>query len=418
MPRKPREEDSTQRVSLLLATSPQAAWENVIHPWFKKIATGDLRDERPIVVVTASRSQAYFVRSRLLDAGKNLLGVKFLSPPQLRELLLRNRHLNIPLREHLRLFLAIAAEEFASENSNNEGALVAKSIARDPDHLLRALDQIRAAGWSFEEIDAPALRAIAAQFEKQSRASGFTFAYDADRDAAQSAPQSPRLFSNLLLFGFDAAHWPFWPLLRAATLSSTDSTIILNDPRDEARDLDETWIGTWEETFGAVEIVPPCEKSTSSFVESLPIPESNIHFLVGRDTKQQAKAIVALAAKFLADPQCERLGILFWRPGALTRLVATFLQSAEIAHNDSIAHLAPSTFDDHTWRAWLELQEAPRLKLLFRFLRATSAEIFEKTSLSKVPEASRRGPIEKRFPMLAVTLYLKAIFSGRFACAT
>ena len=391
MPRKPSQRGSTQRVSLLLSPSPEAAWENVVRPWFERIATNGLREERPIVVVTGSRSQAYFVRSRLLDRGKNLIGVKFLSPPQLRELLLRSRDLNVPLREHLRLFLAITAEEFASENDDNEGALIAKSIARNPDHFLRALDQIRAAGWSFQEIDAPPLREIATEFEKRVRASGFTFVYDADHAAAQFAPQSPPLFSNLLLFGFDAAHWPLWPLLRAATLSSIDSTIILNDPRDEARDLDETWIGTWEETFGPVEIVPPCEKSASSFAESFPIPASNIHFVVGRDTTQQAKAIVALAAKFLSDPQCERLGILFSRPNALTRLVATFLHSAKIAHNDGIAHLAPSAFDDHAWRAWLELQEAPRLKLLFRFLRATSAEIFDKTSLSQVEGTLRRA---------------------------
>ena len=391
MPQKPNQGGSTERISLLLSPSPEAAWENVIRPWFEKIAASGLREERPIGVVTASRSQAYFFRSRLLAEGKSLLGVKFLSPPQLRELLLRGRDLYVPLREHLRLFLAITAEDLASGNGNNEAALIAKSIARDPDHFLRVLDQIRAAGWSFEEIDEPPLRAIATQFEKQVCASGFTFVYDADRDAVQSAPQSPPLFSSLLLFGFDAAHWPLWPLLRAATLSSTDSTIVLNDPRDEARDLDETWVGTWEETFGAVEIVPPCEKSTSSFGESLPIPPSNIHFVVGRDTTQQARAIVALAAKFLADPQCERLGILFSRPSALTRLVATFLQSAQIAHNDGIAHLAPSVFDDHAWRAWGELQEAPRLKLLFRFLRATSAEIFEKTSLSQIEETLKRA---------------------------
>jgi hypothetical protein len=391
MPQTPSQEVPTRRVSLLLSPSPEATWEQIVRPWFENIATDGLREERPIVVVTASRSQAYFVRSRLLEEGRNLLGVKFLSSPQLRELLLRGRDLNVPLREHLRLFLAIAAEELASENGNDEAALVAKSIARDPDHFLGALDQIRAAGWSFQEIDAPPLHAIAAKFEKQVCASSFTFVCDADRDAARFALESPPVFSKLLMFGFDAAHWPLWPLLRAATVSSADSTIVLNDPRDEARDLDETWVGTWEETFGSVEIVPPFEKSESSFAEYHPVPPSNIHFVVGRDTTRQAKAIVALAAKFLADPQCERLGIVFSRPGALPRLVATFLHSTKIAHNDGIAHLAPSAFDDHAWRAWLELQEAPRLKLLFRFLRATTAEIFEKTSLSQVERTLRRA---------------------------
>jgi hypothetical protein len=398
MPRKPREGGFARRVSLLLSPSPEAAWENVVRPWFEKTATRGLREEQPVVVVTASRSQAYFFRSRLLAEGKSLLGVKFLSPPQLRELLLRSRDINVALREHLRLFLAIAAEEVA-EKGDREDSLVTKSIARDPDHFLRALDQLRAAGWSFDEIDEPPLAAIAADFEKQVRECGFTFVYDADRDAALSAAESPSVFSNLLLFGFDAAHWPLWPLLRAATLSSSSATVVLSDPRDEARDLDETWVGTWEEDFGPAEILPPPSAvSRPAFPRPLAEDRSDllalpadIHFLIGRDTTQQARAIVALTAKFLSDPQCERLGILFSKPDALARLVATFLQSAQIPHNDGIAHLAPSAFDDDAWRAWLELQEAPRLKLLFRFLRATSALIFEKISISQVEETLRRA---------------------------
>jgi len=401
MPWKPSEGGSVRRVSLLLSPLPEAAWEHVVRPWFEKTVTRGLREEQPVVVVTASRSQAYFFRSRLLAEGKSLLGVKFVSAPQVRELLLRGRDIKVALREHLRLFIAIAAEEVAREKGDNEASLVAKSIARDPDHFLRALDQLRAAGWSFDEIDAAPFGAIAGRFEKQARDCGFTLVYDADRDAVLSAAEAPSLFSNLLLLGFDAAHWPLWPLLRAATLGSTSATVVLNDPRDEARDLDETWVGTWEEEFGPAEILPPpsavsrparprslAEGGSDLLTPALP---TNIHFLIGRDTTQQARAIVALTAKFLSDTQCERLGILFSRPGALARLVATFLQSAEIPHNDGIAHLAPSAFDDDAWRAWLELQEAPRLKLLFRFLRATSAAIFEKISISQVEETLRRA---------------------------
>ena len=401
MPQKSSEEGSAQRVSLLLASSAETAWEHVVQPWFEMIATRGFREEQPAAVVTASRSQAYFFRSRLLSEGKSLLGVKFLSPPQLRDHLLRGRDLNLPLREHLRLFLAIAAEELANENGDNEAALVAKSIARDPDHFLRAVDQLRAAGWSFDEMDALPLRAIAAQFEKQMRECGFTFVYDADRDAAKFAAKSAPLFSALLLFGFDAAHWPLWPLLRAATLHSTNTTVLLNDPRDEARDLDETWVGTWEESFGTSEILPPSsavsrlslrdQEATGRLDLFTPTAPADTHFLVGRDTTQQARAIVALTAKFLSDPQCERLGILFSRPGALARLVATFLQSARVRHNDGIAHLAPSAFDDDAWRAWLELQQTPRLRLLLRFLRATNGEIFKKISTLQVEETLRRA---------------------------
>src|SRR6266516_6824025 len=378
----------SRRVSLQIGASPEAAWENVVRHWFERTATRALRDNKPPAVVTASRSQAYFFRSRLLAEGKSLLAVRFLSPPQLRELLLRGRDLHVPLREHLRLILAITAEEFASKSSDDGTVLVAKSIARDADRFLRALDELRAAGWTFDEIESPALREIAARFEQRVHECGFTFVHDADR-AARAHTQP--LFSNLLLFGFDAAHWPLWPLLHAATLRADKATVVLSDPRDEARDLDEAWVGTWEETFAPAEVIPGTNgESTASSVESLLVPASNVHFVIGRDTTQQARAIVALAAKFLADSHCERLGILFSGPGALPRLVATFLESAGIAHNDGIAHLAPSAFDDDAWRAWLELQQTPRLKPLFRFLRVIEGRIFDGLSVLQIEETLRR----------------------------
>src|SRR5438477_218508 len=228
----------SRRVSLHIGASPEAAWKNVVRHWLERIGTRILQAKKPAAVVTASRSQAYFFRSRLLAEGKSLLAVKFLSPPQLRALLLRDGGQRVPLREHLRLILTVTAEEFASKSTDDKTVLVAKSIARDADRFLRALDELRAAGWTFDEIESPALREIAARFEQRVHECGFTFVHDADR-AARAHTQP--LFSNLLLFGFDAAHWPLWPLLHAATLRADEATVVLSDPRDEARDLDETW---------------------------------------------------------------------------------------------------------------------------------------------------------------------------------
>src|SRR5207237_5015019 len=227
----------SRRVSLHIGASPEAAWKNVVRHWLERIATRTLQAKKPAAVVTASRSQAYFFRSRLLAEGKSLLAVKFLSPPQLRELLLRGGDQRVPLREHLRLILAVTAEEFASKSTDDETVLVAKSIARDANRFLRTLDELRAAGWSFDEIESPGLRETVARFEEQVRKCGFTFVHDADRAALANVQP---LFSNLLLFGFDAAHSPLSPLLHGAALSADETTVVLSDPRDEARDLDET----------------------------------------------------------------------------------------------------------------------------------------------------------------------------------
>ncbi|MGH8164618.1 MAG: hypothetical protein ACREP1_09820, partial [Rhodanobacteraceae bacterium] len=354
--------------------------------------------------MTPFRSAAYLLRSKLLSRDISLLGVEFLSPAQLREKLLSGNR-NLPLREHLRLLLATAAGKIATSAPNSEEVLVAKSIERDPDHFLRVIDQLGAAGWSPDEIDEPGLRTVAKAFEKIVHHCDFQFVHEADRDATGTLAKAPPVFHWLLLLGFNGAHWPLWPLLHAAATAATEATVCLSDPRDEARDLDETWIGTWEETFGAAQPIAAADAEAVSLLENLNrLPETPaekatraahpieaIHFLVGRDTPEQAKAIVALTAKFLQDENCERVGILFPRSGALPRTVARLLEANEIAHNDGLAHFGPSAFDDDAWRAWLELQQSPRLKILLRFLRATSAKIFEKLPVREVEDVLRRA---------------------------
>ena len=390
MPRKSAPENS-RTVSLHIGASFRAAWENVLLPWFESVATSAFTESEPVAVITPFASDATFLRSKLLERGISLLGVRFLTPAQLRELLLRDSGARIPLREHLRLLLAVAAEQFVSEN--NEAKIdhngtptvsIAKSVERDPDHFLRALDQLGAAGWSFDEIGPGALRQIAARFEKIVRDCGFQFVHEADRATIANAEKSAPRFGHLLVSGFNGAHWPLWPLLRAAVVSAENAVVVLSDPRDEARDLDETWVGTWEEVFGAAQVIDAvAERSASS--------NEHIHFLVGRDTTEQAKAIVALTAKFLCQENCERIGVVFPRTGALPRLVAAFLASAKIAHNDGVAHLTPSVFDDEAWRTWLELQKNPRLKTLLHFLHALPAKIFERLSIFEVEEVLRRA---------------------------
>ena len=138
MPRK--KSDAPKRaISLHIAPSFPAAWESVVLPWFESVALASLQSSEPVAVVTPFPSGASFLRSRLLDRSIPLLGVRFLTPPRLRELLLVDGAAKAPLREHLRLLLAIAAES-AAESENVDLAAIAKSISRAPDNLLRVFD--------------------------------------------------------------------------------------------------------------------------------------------------------------------------------------------------------------------------------------------------------------------------------------
>jgi hypothetical protein len=404
------DEKTSARVSLRIGNSLRDAWSEVIRPWFSSAALAAPTAEGLVAVVTPFRSHAHFLRNQLLAEGTSLLGVRFLFPAQLREILLRQTGPRVPLREHLRLLLAISAEEFArrakSAGDNNDGSVMtAKSVARDPDHFLRAIDQFNASGWSIDDLQPKALREIAKSFAARVHSCGFEFVHVADGEALTKAYKPPRLFSNLLVTGFDGAHWPQWPLLRAAVTTAANATVVLNDPRDEARDLDEAWVGTWEETFGAAEPIGAgnaepaisigdrlrLSETDSVRTARMDQPLTNVHFLIGRDATEQARAIVALAARFLGDSTCERIGILFPGSGALPRLVARFLESARIAHNDGIGHLAPSAFDTEAWRMWLELQQNPRLRVLLQFLRAAGSDVIERVPISQIEDALKNA---------------------------
>src|SRR5262245_6243726 len=284
------------RVSLHLATSFDAAWENMLLPWFEKIAPQTFEETAAVAVVIPFRTHAQLLRSKLLADGISLVNVRFLVPAQLREFLLRESGLKLPLREHLRLLLAIAAEEItANVESEQSDSPIARAVARDPDYFLRLFDELGAAGWDVAEVGQPVLASIAAQFKNMCRECGFAFIHEADRRAAANAAKLPPRFSQLLITGFDGAHWPLFPLLHAAVKSSQEAAVILNDPRDEARDIDETWVGTWEEIFGEAEPVPePYAKANRKTREKDELHK--VHFLVGADTTQQARAIVALTA--------------------------------------------------------------------------------------------------------------------------
>src|SRR5439155_15049028 len=95
---------------------------------------------------------------------------KFLTPPRLRKLLLAEDAASLPLREHLRLLLATAAESVAARASDDVDLVaIAKSISRSPDNLLRTFDRVSAAGWNLQDIGAPAVREIIREFQKSVR---------------------------------------------------------------------------------------------------------------------------------------------------------------------------------------------------------------------------------------------------------
>src|SRR6266480_7950613 len=406
MPRRKTEEPK-RSMSLHIGSSFASAWESVLWPWFKTAALASLESNEAVAVLTPFPSGAAFLRSKLLEHQISLLGVKFITPPSLRELLLAEDASSLQLREHLRLLLATASESVASRASDDVDpaavtsaeearAAIAKSISRSPDNLLRTFDQVSAAGWNFQDIGAPAVREIIQEFQDLVRQSEFTLVHEADRDALAAAKSAPPRFSHLLLIGFTAKHWPLWPLLQAAVSFAKRATVVLEYPREQTRAADESWIGTWEETFdSAAPIADPPERN-HPFVHLNQPPviatdsdkREEPQFLVGLNATEQAQAICAIALKFLAEKSCTRLGILFPRAGARVRLVSEFLTRSGIPHDDAIGHLTPGEFEEPSWNAWLHLQENHQIEPVLRFLEA-NPDSMDGPSIQEVRENLR-----------------------------
>lgn len=349
--------------ALRLASSPDAAWHGAIEDWFKQAAVAAWNSECPVLVVVPTRGQIQALKGRFLAAGLSALGLQFVTPPYLRALLAAESESMPAPREHLRLLLALAAEQLLADTRLPEAQrLAAVSVRRTPDHLLRLLEQLSGAGADFEQIDLPAFRPVVRRFRAHLKAAAFEISPESDRRALAHARQTGPALGPLLITGFHGGHWPLWHLLRAAVHSSQHATVLLQHPREQAHDLDSAWIGTWEETLGEAQLI-----ATDL---AAPASERPTTFLAGMDMREQVEAIAAAAHQSLADEHCTRLGIVFPAAGSLPRLVAAALTRLGLPHYDAMGQMAPGLFEAPDFWSWIELQRTPRLNVLLRFLTA------------------------------------------------
>jgi hypothetical protein len=252
--------------------------------------------------------------------------------------------------------------------------------------LLRTLDRLENAGWDFEALGLAAFQPIIRRFWEQLRACGFVLPARFDRELLERTPDQA-LFANLLVAGFDAAHWPHWFVLQAAVRSAQAATVLLEYPLENA-DIDLCWIGSWEEALGAATpVAAPAPKRPRGQGDAL-FSEAEMRgeraagprytFIAGVDASEQAEAIALVCLRFFSQQNCERLGMVFGAAGSLSRLVASALERHDIPHHDGLGHLAPGPFESNEWRAWVELQRSPRVGSFLRFFQALpdAAELF------------------------------------------
>jgi PD-(D/E)XK nuclease superfamily len=373
--------------------SVREACDDAISPWFDRVLPGAWKHPLPSLVVVPTRGQANDLKARLIAKGSSHLGLQFVTPPSLRGLLARNDATPAAEPEHLRLLLAIAASEMEDWPNESE-ALAAKAVARAPALLLRALDRLETAGWKFEELGLSSFTPVVQRFNELLKKCDFVLPGETDRRRLQEAARGRREFSHVLITGFDGAHWAEWFLLHTAVELAENATIVLEEPRENFSDIDLCWIGSWEEVCGEAQrttlATTALGDSLFSEMEMCGGAETakRFDFLIGTNFSEQAEAITRQCVRYLAEEKCTRLGVIFPGRGGLPRLVASSLERLGIPHNDALGHIVPGIFESAEWRAWIELQRAPRLNSFLHFLNALpdpavvspkiSRQVFEK----------------------------------------
>src|SRR5690349_19187734 len=91
--------------SLHIGSSFADAWVELIRPWFEALSVTGFTESGPNVVVVPFRSTGYTIKRLLLNSGISFLGIRFMSPTDLRELLAARTNSRVAPRQHLRFLL-------------------------------------------------------------------------------------------------------------------------------------------------------------------------------------------------------------------------------------------------------------------------------------------------------------------------
>jgi len=373
-------------VQLLATTSAEERWRAVAGPWLHRQAATAWKEARPTVVLTPDRAAGFHLRSRLVVEGKPLLGVRFWTPSDARKFLVTQYpvKLRAATQAELRLLTRSCAEKLAQRDGADNASL--RSVIREPSAFLRAYDLLLGAGWNPALDGADYGRELAGELRRELEKSGIATQAGLHRQLWLEASLSPRpVIANLLVDGFNAAHWPLWDLLKAVVLSADDVEVALSQPRFFGETIDQLWNSSWEDFTKTETIIPEsaAEPPPSPFAQLAAsyetgaretLPKRDLTFCVTPDLATQTRAVVLRALDFLQREDCARLGLVFPEANALALGVADELRRLGLPMNNGPGVIAPGPFECRAWPAWLALQDEPGVPRLIDWLRACDAE--------------------------------------------
>lgn len=364
-----------RRAELWRAAAFADFWEQPIRPWLERLSADAIHDSRATVVVTPSRGIGHELKRRFLECGPGALGIHFWTPGDLRQHMvgLISPGRKIASREFLHLLLAQSAASCI-------GAGLASAVSFDPAILMRALDELAAAGWDWTELDGgEEAQSIIREFERRLTSSGFCTVQACDW-ALLKAVQNSRAWPlrAVLIHGFSGANWPIFPLLLAAARSAEDALVTMASPRRLAEKVDQIWIGSWEQHLDlCTREVEGCGTMGrfQELAESLEAGHvaargqiEGLDFEICEDAAAEARAILGRTMTWLAAHASGHIAVVFQRAGVVSREVGRLLDSFGVPHDDALGFRSGHAADEAAWREWLLLQTEWTAGRLARFL--------------------------------------------------
>ena len=369
---------------LYFTASVEEQWRALAGPWLREQARTAWKNLKPTVILTPSRAESFYLRSRLVDEGVAYLGLRFWTPSDARKFLLAEwlPDTGAPTQAELRLLARTCAEKLARKAGSDNATL--KSVIREPGAFLRAYDLLLGAGWDPAREGAVYGRDLAREFQRALKKHRIATQSGLHRELRKKAPsQKEPALANLLVLGFNATHWPLWDLLKAAVFSAGESLVALSEPRVFAEEIDQLWISSWEEITKTEAVSPdgptaptddnqPFAPLVASYEKGQPThaPGEGLAFCVTPDLASHVRAIVLQALDYLKRDSCLRLGIVFPEANALALGVAAELRRLGIPLDDGTGAWTPGLFEKRYWQSWLALQEEPGVPTLIAWLRA------------------------------------------------
>ena len=329
--------------------SIDSLWQQVAVPWLESCSELSGKTDENWNIVVPHHAYAHDIKRRWLREKRQnngLLGLRFLTPPQCRQLLTARRLPGLHAISKNSLQLLIAASALQDNNA------FAKSLEKDP-----ALFADTLLSCAFANIPPNQVRELLniqsglfEELEGLLHKTNLQLPGHIDWQLSQKTHPNDTVFNHVLLWGFDASHWPLLALLQAVVVNSTQTHLLALSGWVESTPPEALWQSTWEA------FARKYKTTWQDYPGESSAPTNSAGIFLANDDKQQAELIFNhLVNIFSTDPDALVLVALPARDIIHSELILR-LQHNEIPALDMVG-TPDIDYVHQALTAWIEMQK-------------------------------------------------------------